>query len=429
MVVERIYNENLDEELLFTTHKSGLKVYIFPKKGFSKYYAVYGTRYGSLDRTFTVPGEAEPTTVPDGIAHYLEHKLFEQEDGSDAFELFAKTGASSNAFTSFNRTAYLYTCTDKFYENLDILLGFVNHPHFTKENVAKEQGIIGQEIKMYDDNPGWRVFFNALHAMYHNNPVKIDIAGTVESIAKITPEILYKCYKTFYNPSNMILVLVGDIDINTVMEYVDKHLGDVKPIGEIERPKTDEPYERVQEFITQSLAVSRPLFQIGFKEAEVGIYGVELQRKRTIMDILLTVLFGRSSKFYMDLYEEGLIDKNFGSECELEVQYGFTLIEGESDEPEVVYDRVKKYLAKVKEEGISLDAIERAKKLLIGDDIRLYNNVEDMGNEFLGDLLDRIPPFDYAEIVKSITYDELIERLKEHFDTDNCVLSVVKPNE
>ena len=192
-MIKEFYNEKLQEKMQFAVHKSGLRIYVFPKKGFSKYYA-------SIDRSFKVPGEEEFSVVPDGIAHYLEHKLFEQEDGGNAFDLFAKTGASSNAFTSFDLTAYLFSCTDKFYENLDILLGFVNKPWFTKENVEKEQGIIGQEIKMYDDDAEWRVFFNTLTAMYHNNPVKIDIAGTVESIAEITPELLYRCYNTFYNP-------------------------------------------------------------------------------------------------------------------------------------------------------------------------------------------------------------------------------------
>lgn len=181
MEIKSFYNSRLNEKMQYTVHSSGLRVYVFPKKGFSKYYAIYGTEYGSVDRVFRVPGEDKMTEVPDGIAHYLEHKMFEEEGGGNAFDRFAETGASSNAFTSFDLTAYLFSCTDKFYENLDILLSFVNKPWFTEENVKKEQGIIGQEIKMYDDDPEWRVFFNTLTAMYHNNPVKIDIAGTVES--------------------------------------------------------------------------------------------------------------------------------------------------------------------------------------------------------------------------------------------------------
>lgn len=429
MRIERIYNERLDEEMLFATHPSGLKVYVFPKTGFSKYYAIYGTQYGSIDRTFVVPGDSNETTVPDGIAHYLEHKLFEQEDGGNAFDQFAETGASSNAFTSFNLTAYLFSCTDRFYENLDILLGFVNHPYFTKENVQKEQGIIGQEIKMYDDDPGWRVFFNALHAMYHNNPVKIDIAGTVESIAQITPEVLYQCYRTFYNPSNMMLVMAGDVDIERAMAYVDKHLSANAGLGEIKRPVVTEPAVRVQEFISQKLVVSRPLFQIGFKEIETGIRGRALLRKEIATNILLTALFGRSSAFYMSLYEEGLIDSSFGKETELEPQYGFTLLGGESPDPEQVYARVKEYLADVMRSGLPADAVARARKILIGANVRAFNSVEEMGNSFMRDLMNGIQPFDYAELVEEITEAELEERLRTHFDTQNSVLSVVKPND
>lgn len=271
MEIKRYYDEQLNEEMLSAVHESGLRVYVFPKQGFQKYYAIYGTEYGSVDSVFQVPGDTEMTRVPDGIAHYLEHKMFEEEDGGDAFQRFALTGASSNAFTSFDMTAYLFSCTDKFYENLDILLDFVNHPHFTEENVAKEQGIIGQEIKMYEDDPEWRVFFNTLTALFHHNPVKIDIAGTVESISKITPELLYRCYNTFYNPANMVLVLVGDVDIDEAMKYVDKHIDAKRNLGQISRETVTEPKERVKERITQNLVVSQPLFRIGFKDNNMDL--------------------------------------------------------------------------------------------------------------------------------------------------------------
>lgn len=429
MQIERIYNEALDEEMLFATHKSGLRVYVFPKKGFSKYYAIYGTEYGSIDREFIVPGETEKTVVPDGIAHYLEHKLFEEEGGGNAFDRFSQTGASSNAFTSFNLTAYLFSCTDHFYENLDILLDFVNHPYFTEENVQKEQGIIGQEIQMYDDDPGWQVFFNALKGMYHNNPVKIDIAGTVESISHITPEILYQCYRTFYNPSNMVLVMAGDVDMERAMKYVDKHVDVSRNLGKIERPVVEEPMERVCESMTKNLVVSRPLFQIAFKETETGLSGEALLKKEVETDILLTVLFGRSSEFYMKLYEEGLIDSSFGKETELEKSYGFTLIGGESGNPEQVYDRVKAYITQTIQNGLPEESIDRVRKILIGSNIRNFNSVESMGNDFIRRLLNDINPLDYADMVGKVTKADLERRLKEHFDVNNSVLSVVRPND
>lgn len=429
MEVQKFYNPALDEEMQFVTHESGLRVYVFPKKGFSKYYAIYGTEYGSIDREFVVPGDEKATVVPDGIAHYLEHKLFEEADGSNAFDRFAKTGASSNAFTSFDLTAYLFTCTDKFYENLDILLNFVNHPHFTDENVQKEQGIIGQEIKMYEDDPEWRVFFNTLCAMYHKNPVKIDIAGTVESISHITPEILYKCYNTFYNPSNMILVMVGDVDMEKALKYVDKHVDVSRDLGKIKRPKVSEPSERAQEIITQKLVVSRPLFHIGFKETNTELSGSELLKNEIATNILLIALFGKSSDFYMSLYSEGLIDSSFSDETELEKPYGFTLFGGESSEYKEVYSRIKNYITETKKSGLPQKSIERARKILKGQNIRGFNSVENMGNDFIRRLLNGINPLEYAEAIDQVTYRDLEERFAEHFNVDNCVLSVVEPND
>ncbi len=427
MDIKNISNTALDEEMQYAVHKSGLRVYVFPKKGFSKYYAIYGTDYGSLNQTFTVPGEDKDITVPDGIAHYLEHKMFEEEDGSDAFEKFALTGASSNAYTSFDLTAYLFSCTDKFYENLDILLEFVNHPHFTEENVAKEQGIIGQEIKMYDDDPEWRVFFNSLKAMFHNNPVKIDIAGTVESISHITPEILYKCYNTFYNPANMLLVLVGDIDINEAMKYVDKHISPERNLGKVKCPEVAEPKERVQEYIEQKLSVSQPMFRAAFKDNMPYMTGDELLKKEIATEIILEAVFGRSSDFYLDLYEKGLIDSTFGTETDIEHEYGFTLIGGESKAPEEVYKEIKKVLDKCANDGIDKAAAERAKKVLISRDISLFNNVEAMGNAFIRQLKNNQNPLNYKNAVQSVTYEDIMNRLAEHFDTSNSVLSVVRP--
>lgn len=427
MTVQRLFNDKLCEEMQFAVHESGLRVYLFPKKGFSKFYAIYGTEYGSLNSSFVVPGEKEMTTVPDGIAHYLEHKMFEQEDGSNAFDHFAKTGASSNAFTSFDLTAYLFSCTDKFYENLDILLEFVNHPHFTEENVAKEQGIIGQEIKMYDDEPEWRVFFNTLLAMFHNNPVKIDIAGTVESIAKITPEVLYKCYNSFYNPANMVLVMVGDIEMDKALEIVDKYITADKNVGKIKCYEPSEPKERVQEYIEQKLSVSQPMFRIGFKDNNPGMTGNDLLKKEISTEIILEAIFSKSADLYLEMYEKGLIDRTFGTEADIEKAYGFTLIGGESASPEEVYSVVKEKIREYQKNGIPSDLIERAKKVLISQNIKLFNSVENMGNAFIRQLINGQNPLEYKEIVESVSYDEIHSRLLEHFDTENSVLSVVVP--
>ncbi len=427
MEIKRIYNERLQEEMQFAVHESGLRVYVFPKKGFSKYYAIYGTEYGSIDRAFQVPGEDEMTVVPDGIAHYLEHKLFEQEDGGNAFDLFAKTGASSNAFTSFDLTAYLFTCTDQFYENLDILLGFVNRPWFTKENVEKEQGIIGQEIKMYEDDPEWRVFFNTLTAMYHQNPVKLDIAGTVESISHITPELLYRCYNTFYNPANMVLVLVGDVDMEKAMTYVDRHVDASRNLGQIPRSEVVEPKERVQEFVSQKLLVSRPLFRIGFKENSFPKENADRLYQELATEIILEAVFGKSSDFYMNLYEQGLIDNTFDAETETSKSYGFTLLGGESNDPKKVYELVKEELAELCETGLSTEEIQRAKKVMLSGNIRMFNSVERMGNAFIRQILSGYHPLGIGEAVEAISDEMVMARLLSHFDVKNCVLSVIEP--
>ena len=426
MNFKTIENNVINEKIVFLTHKSGLKIYIVPKKGFSKYYAIYGTDYGSCDTEFIVPGENEKTCLPDGIAHFLEHKLFEESDGKNAFDRFSLTGANANAYTSFDITAYLFSCTDNFYENLEILVDFVNHPYFTDENVEKEQGIIGQEIKMYDDEPTWRLFFNMLGAMYHNNPVKIDIAGSVESISKITPELLYKCTDNFYHPSNMALVLVGDIEEEKVLSILDKYIKETSSKG-LKRFLPDEPYERVSEFIEEELSVSIPMFMIGFKDNSKYKDGEELLKRQIETEILLEILFGQSSKFYMSLYDEGLINASFSKETELEKSYGFSSISGESKCPDKVYETVTDYLKKSYDKDIDDSDIVRAKRVLIGKNLKKYNNVEQIGNSFIKSFFNGQNPLSYNDVVEKITKDDLKDRLKNHFDINNTVLSVVNP--
>ncbi len=243
----------LGEKYYEIDHKSGLKIFVMPKENYSSTYAVFGTRYGSIDTKFKRSDSDCWTTVPEGIAHFLEHKLFESED-LDAFTRYAKTGASANAYTSFDKTCYLFQCSDNFEASLEILLDFVTHPYFTKETVEKEQGIIGQEITMYYDVAGWMSTFNLLKLLYHNHPVRIDIAGTVESIAQITDKLLYDCYNTFYNLHNMCLAVVGNVDPEQVLSVCDRMLETAQPL-EIERSFEDEPREIVDSFCEYNLSL------------------------------------------------------------------------------------------------------------------------------------------------------------------------------
>src|SRR3954453_11844038 len=240
--MEKIEFNQIQEEIYHEKLENGLEVFILPKKGFNKTYATFTTKYGSIDNHFMPLEKSEFLKVPDGIAHFLEHKLFEKEDG-DVFQQFSKQGASANAFTSFTRTAYLFSSTSNVELNLDTLMDFVQEPYFSEKTVEKEKGIIGQEITMYDDNPDWRLYFGLIQNLYQNHPVKIDIAGTIESISHINKDLLYECYNTFYHPSNMLLFIVGPVDPNQFMDQVRENQSKkvYKDMPEIKRNFEDEP--------------------------------------------------------------------------------------------------------------------------------------------------------------------------------------------
>ena len=424
-MTEMIYNEMLNEHLYKYVHKSGLTVYCVPKKGHTKSYAAFATKYGSLINEFKVDGDEEITRIPDGVAHFLEHKLFEQPDGSDAFVKYSKTGANANAYTGFNNTVYLYSCADLFYENLEILLEFVSNPYFTDENIAKEQGIIGQEIRMYDDDPNWRVYFNMLDAMYVDFPIKKDIAGTVESIAEITKETLYKCYNTFYNPQNMILFVCGDVEMEAVLKLCDKYVK-LKEIGDVKCYFPNEPHSVSKHETVQKLSVSKPLFSIGFKDNDVGFEGEKLLKKEIVTSILLEMILGEGSYLYNKLYDQGLINDSFGTEFEGEPNYGFSCILGESENPRKVLSEILDVF-----ECLELDEteFERAKKVEYGSFLRLWNSVEGISNTMVADLFKNINIFDFPSIFSEITFDDVISRFKTHFKRDNCVISIIEPIE
>ena len=344
--MEKIVNDLLKEELYYEKLENGLEVYFMPKKGFTKKYAVLATNYGSNDLEFIPINEKEKMTVNAGIAHFLEHKMFEQPDGGNAFDKFSKWGANANAFTNFTMTAYLFSATEYFYECLDHLIDYVQTPYFTDENVEKEKGIIEQEIKMYNDDPEWNVFFNSLKAMYVNHPTRIDIAGSVDSIYKITKEEHYKCYNTFYNPGNMILFVVGDLDCEEVFDHVRKaNHKDIQNLQEeIVRFYPEEPKEVKQKEIVAKFPISMPMFSICFKDDKVDIEGKELLRYEVITDILTDMLFKKGSAIYEDLYMKGLITPSFGAGFSSQIGYSYTSIGGESNDPRKVKEIIMNYI-------------------------------------------------------------------------------------
>jgi len=427
MKYTKIENKKLKETMYIGEHETGLGVFVIPKKGCVKKYATFATKFGSVNNCFVPLGEKEEYTIPDGVAHFLEHKMFEQSDGTNAFDKFALYGANANAFTSFNHTCYLFSCTEHFTESFEHLLSYVQDPYFTKENVEKEQGIIGQEIRMYDDDGQWVVMFNLLKALYHKNPVRIDIAGTVESIAEIDKDVLYKCYNTYYNPSNMVVCVVGDVDPDEVFESVEKVIKKDRLSGAVKSIFTDEPNSVCQKYIEAKASVSIPLFNIGFKDNYLK-EGDELLKREIAVEILSRILFGRSSKLYTSMYEEGLINENFGTDNSTEREFACAVITGESENPERVKDEIKSEIAAKRQNGIDADEFERVKKAFYGSYLRGFNNVETIGNIVTRYILGGINIFNFGNVFETVDLDYITEVFNEIYTEENMAMSVVFPS-
>ena len=417
-----IIESDIGESYVKAVLDSGLKIYILEKPQYNSSYAIFGTKYGSIDTCFAVNGDE--TSVPEGIAHFLEHKLFESEDG-DAFTKYAKTGAYANAFTSFDRTCYLFSCSDKFYENLKILLTFVQSPYFTEQTVKKEQGIIGQEIRMYDDNPGWRVMFNMLKGMYHNHPVRIDIAGTVESIAQIDHNLLYKCYNTFYNPSNMFICIAGNVDAEQVLKQIKESVNPAESI-EITRIGSDEPETIVKPYVEQSLAVAQPMFCFGYKEA-VSKPECTVKEKITTA-LLLEIIAGDASPLYKELTDDGLINDEFSTEHFCGNGYSAFIFEGESKNPRLVAEKIRKEIERIKTEGIDKKLFSAIRCGMYGNAIRLFDSVDGIAMQMVDCAMQDSGLFDDIKYLKSVTAEDVYKRLMK-FDGENAVLSVINPSE
>lgn len=422
--------EMIEKETIYRkTLPSGMEVFYMPKKGFTKKYAVFATNFGSNDLEFISPHTGERVRLNEGIAHFLEHKMFEQEDGSSAFDVFAKLGASENAATTFDKTSYLFSATENFYEALEHLISYVQSPYFTKENVEKEKGIIAQEIKMYEDDPDWKLFFNALGAMYSKHPVHIDIAGTVESIYRITPEELYLCYNTFYSPSNMALFVIGDLSWEKIQDIVEKTVKDDNAFeGELKRIEPVEPVEVRTKKVTQEFPVSIPMFMIGIKE-EAGRdrNGREMLRKMITTDLLMSILFQKGSKLHEELYREGLIFSPLSAEFNIAPSYSYSLISGESRKVDEVVGRIRQRIEEVKAEGLDQEEFERAKKAKIGRFVRFFDSMEGLANTYLSYHFQGMDLMDYARLLEEVTRRECERRLREHFREEATVLSLIEP--
>lgn len=417
-----IKNEKTGDSYIHIKHDSGLDILICEMEGFSTTEAIFGTKYGSINTRFKTNKDKDYTVVPEGIAHFLEHKLFENED-CDVFELYAKTGASANAFTSFEKTCYLFSCSDKYKESLEILLSFVQSPYFTKENVDKEQGIIGQEIRMYQDNPSWRVFFNLLKILYHNHPVKIDIAGTIESIAEIDADLLYKCYNTFYNLNNMVLAVAGNVKADEVLEIADKLL---KPCEnqQLETAFENEPEEIVKKEIVQNLSVGIPLFNIGFKASPKK--GYENIKAELEANMVMNILADSSSPLYKRMTEDGIINSSFSTEVFNGDGFFSMIFSGESQKPYDVMNEIIKEIESAKVNGLDARHFEVLKKVDYGNAVREFNNVEAVANSLINSQFEGIEMYDTIKIISEMTYEDVQRCLCERFDVSKAAISIIE---
>ncbi|MDB5052022.1 MAG: zinc protease [Bacilli bacterium] len=417
--------ESLNEKLYFEQLVNGLKVYVLPKAGFQKTYATFSTHYGSVDNHFQAEGQAE-MKVPDGIAHFLEHKMFEEPTG-DVFATFASQGASANAFTSFDRTAYLFSATEHIQENVITLLNFVQNPYFTDENVEKEKGIIAQEITMYQDNPDWRSYFGLIEAMYQKHPIHIDIAGTIESISHISKETLYDCYHTFYHPNNMILFVVGGVDAEEIISLVRENQAakNFTTQGDIQRFFQQEPTHVNMPKKTIQLPVSQPKCLFGFKETPPNVDGIALLRQELTTKVMMDALFSPSSTIYQTLYDENLISDNFGHEYNCSKDYAFSIIGGDTSDPELLMSRLKQMIEEVIVSGVASEDFNRSRKKKIGGYLRMLNSPEAIANEFTKYYFNGGDLFAMLEIYEAMTEQHINERLREHFQWQQMAASIV----
>ncbi|WP_010301344.1 EF-P 5-aminopentanol modification-associated protein YfmH [Kurthia senegalensis] len=403
--MEKIHFDQLEETLYHETLPNGLDVYILPKQGFSKTFVTFTTKYGSIDRSFVPLGEEEAITVPDGIAHFLEHKMFEKEDG-DVFQKFSEYGASANAFTSFTRTAYLFSATNHIEQSTNTLLDFVQQPYFTEQTVNKEKGIIGQEIQMYDDQPDWRVYFGSIENLYEQHPVKIDIAGTVESIDGITAEHLYTCYNTFYHPSNMLLFAIGNVDPEQMMETIrtnqaNKTFAEPQPI---ERIVVDEPKEAAVSNRVLHMDVQKPKAYVSFKAREVSLQGIAMMKHELAIELALDLMYGRSSDFYEEVYQKGWIDESYSYDFSLEEGFGFAMVGSDTAHPVELQEGVKRVMNDAaKELPFTQEDLDRVKRRKIGFTLRALNSLEFIANQFTRYKFNDMNLFDIVPVIEQLT--------------------------
>lgn len=414
--------ELIDEKVFEHEFDNGLKLFVIPKPGFQKTYVTYTTQFGSLDNHFKPIGSQQFVEVPDGVAHFLEHKLFEKED-EDLFTAFAEENAQANAFTSFDRTSYLFSATSNIESNIKRLLNMVETPYFTEETVNKEKGIIAEEIKMYQEQPGYKLMFNTLRAMYSKHPIRVDIAGSVESIYEITKDDLYLCYETFYHPSNMVLFVVGDVDPKRICNVIEEHENRRHKTNQpsIQRGAIKEPNEVVQSFVSEKMKLQSPRLMLGFKNEPLNEAPEKYVQKDLEMTLFFELVFGEETDFYQSLLNDDLIDDSFGYQFVLEPTYSFSIITSATHEPDQLKDRLLTELKKYRGNLKDSEAFELLKKQFIGEFISSLNSPEYIANQYAKLYFEGVSVFDMLDIVENITLDSINETAKQYLNIDRLV--------
>ena len=421
----------LAEQYVKYTHSSGLEIFIFPKN-LTTFYAIFGVKYGSIHSSFCTNGSnGELITVPDGIAHFLEHKLFASEDGSDSFERFSELGADANAYTSFNKTAYLFSSTERFYDSLRELISFVTHPYFTEENIASEVGIITEEIKMYDDSPSDRCFYGMLEGMYEHHSIRRNICGTAESIRQITPELLYSCYNSFYNLNNMGLFICGDVDEEKILEICDELLPQSTPAFDViyqNENEKESPYVYMP-YVESRMQVSKPIFNIGIKDTDIPKDGTKRQKRDAIYSILDEMIFSRAGELYSSLFERDMISPHLSYGYTMSPTSAYNSIAGEADEPQAVLDEILKYVETLKNKGLSHEDFLRGKRVMYAEFVKSFDSTDNIANNLMSFTFDGAELLSYADIIESVTFDDVSALFESAFDKEKITLSVILPLE
>ena len=421
--MKRIDYAQMDQTLYTDTLSNGLTVRVLYMPGYTKKYAFFATKYGAVDTSFMAGGKTYRSA--DGVAHYLEHKAFDTEDGH-ALQKMSSNGASPNAFTSYDITAYFFECTEGFEENLKTLLSFVSVPYYTQETVDKERGIIAQEIKMYEDSPDSRLGENLFRAMYLNHPLKVNIAGTVESISEITPEMLYTCHHAFYDPSNMVLCVAGEVDPEEVIRCAKEILPEM-PGAKVTRDYgPEEPLAPASNYIEQAMEVSMPMFAIGIKLPYIPD-GIDRLRLEILGGLTAEVLCGESSALYQKLYEEGMIDSGFGAGFEQLRGMASLNFSGDSDSPQTVLQAILSEAKRISNEGVDEALFQRLKKAAMGHHIRGLDSFNGMCYRLAVSCFDGYDYFCFPDLYESVTPEDIRQFISRNVREEQAVLSVICP--